>query len=193
MRELTQKELDEILRKHTLWLQDKKRGIRADLSYTDLSGLNLAGDNLTNANCTGARFNGANCTDACFHTKNGLETVTYDERTAFFALQCPEKGAYTAFKKANGLIVELLIPEDSKRSSATSRKCRASKAYVVSITDIDGNTASDWAASDNDPSFIYRVGETVEVLNFEEDRWAECATGIHHFLTRQEAVQYRLV
>ena len=39
-------------------------------------------------------------------------------------------------------------------------------------------------------NFIYRVGTTVEVEDFETDRWDECAAGIHFFITRQEAVQY---
>ena len=110
--------------------------------------------------------------------------------TAFYPLQCPEKGAYTAYKKAEGKIVELLIPEDAKRSSATSRKCRASKASVVDITSLDGNEHFEAATSDYCPIFIYKVGETVEENSFDENRWNECSTGIHHFITRDEAVKY---
>ena len=44
--------------------------------------------------------------------------------------------------------------------------------------------------SDYDADFIYRVGNTVEVDNFDEDRKNECAPGIHFFITRQEAVDY---
>lgn len=82
------------------------------------------------------------------------------------------------------------IPADALRSSATTRKCRASKAKVVRITDMDGNPAGDTVPSDYDKTFVYKIGETVEVPNFEKDRWAECAPGIHHFITREEAVQY---
>ena len=117
--------------------------------------------------------------------------------TAFFALQCPEKGAYntriyTAYKKlSSGFIAELEIPADAMRSSATSRKCRASKAYVVSITDVDGNHPVSKASSKRDPSFIYEVGKMVEVLDFDLDRWNECSTGIHHYITRAEAVAHQ--
>jgi hypothetical protein len=31
-------------------------------------------------------------------------------------------------------------------------------------------------------------GEKVE--NFNEDRWNECAAGIHFFITREEAIDY---
>ena len=86
--------------------------------------------------------------------------------------------------------MELEIPADALRSSATSRKCRASKAKVISISDVDGNTAGESVQSNFDSNFVYTVGETVEVQNFDTDRWNECAPGIHHFITRDEAVKY---
>ena len=87
--------------------------------------------------------------------------------------------------------MKLEIPEDALRCSATGRKCRCSKAKVLSITTIDGADANDRTAfSKYDHSFPYRVGETVSVDNFEPDRWKECSTGIHFFITRQEAVDY---
>ena len=117
--------------------------------------------------------------------------MTWSIYTAFYPLQCPESGSYTAYKKANGRIVKLLIPEDAKRSSATSRKCRASKAVVVSITDLDGNLCEEnHVCSDWNCNFIYTVGETVEVKDFDENRWNECSTGIHHYITRAEAVKH---
>ena len=108
-----------------------------------------------------------------------------------FALACPEEGEFIGWKKANGLIVKLLILADAKRSSATTRKCRCSKAKVLSIQTIDGDEAEQpFVASDHDKSFFYRVGETVEVTDFDEDRWKECSTGIHFFITRREAEQW---
>jgi len=115
----------------------------------------------------------------------------WNASTAFYPLQCPESGAYTAYKKAQGLIVELEIPADALRSSSTSRKCRASKAKVISITDVDGNPAVEQVESDYDKFFIYVVGQTIEVKNFDINRWNECAPGIHHFITRDEAVKYQ--
>ena len=106
-------------------------------------------------------------------------------------IACPDTGSFTAFKKANNLIVELLIPADAKRSSATSRKCRCDKAQVISITNVDGSDAGqDSISSGYNSSFIYKVGETVSVDNFDDCRWHECAPGIHFFVTRQEAVNY---
>lgn len=167
---MDENKLKDILDKHLKWLKGEDGGERANLRYADLSGANLFGANLSGA-------------------KN-VDKVFWDICTAFYQLQCPEYGAYTAYKKAGGLIVELEIPADALRSSATTRKCRASKAKVISITDVYGNPAGEQVKSDHDRNFVYAVGQTVEVPNFDENRWNECAPGIHHFITRDEAVKY---
>ena len=65
------------------------------------------------------------------------------------------------------------------------------KAKVLSITNLDGTDADiDVAYSNYDPGFIYKIGEIVEVPDFNNDRWNECSTGIHFFMTREEAVEY---
>jgi hypothetical protein len=109
-----------------------------------------------------------------------------------YPIACPEKGTFTAFKKVREeYIAELEVPADALRSSATSRKCRCSKAKVISITNTDGSpTSFDTVNSKYDSNFEYKVGETVEVDNFDPNRWNECAPGIHFFITRQEAVDY---
>ena len=161
----------------------------ADLRDADLCGADLCGANLRDANLRGADLRGADLrgADLCGADLRG---VRHDERTAFYAMQCPEKGAYIGYKKAGGKIVELEIQEDAKRSSATTRKCRASKAKVLSITSIDGEEHFEEAKSNYDNSFVYEVGETVEVKDFDENRWNECSAGIHHFITRGEAERY---
>lgn len=70
-----------------------------------------------------------------------LSGVQYDESTVMLAMACPEKGAFIGYKKAAGYIIELLILDDARRSSATSRKCRCDKAKVISITTLDGREA----------------------------------------------------
>ena len=169
-------DLKTILEKHKMWLNDEDGGKMADLSEADLRWANLSEANLSEADLRGADLSGVKCIDLA--------------KNLFYPLSCPEKGEYTGFKKADGKIVEIMIPADAKRSSATGRKCRASKAVVVSITELDGAPAGDEVCSDYDRSFVYRVGETVEVQNFDENRWNECAPGIHHYITREEAVRH---
>ena len=158
----------------------------ASLSGADLRGANLRGADLSVANLSGADLRGANLSGA----KN-IDQAFWNIYTTFYPLQCPEEGAYIGYKKAGGLIVKLEITEDALRSSAISRKCRASKAKVLSITDANGNPAGDQVCSDHDKNFVYKVGETVEVTDFDTNRWNECSSGIHHFITRAEAVKYQ--
>ena len=150
---------------------------RADLSCADLRDTDLSGADLRGANLSRAR---ADLSDIC-----------YNERTAFLSLCCPEEGSFVGYKKCQeNKIVKLLITEDAKRSSATTRKCRASKVKVLSIENVDGTKSYDEAVSIHSNNFIYCVGKIIEVKDFDEDRWKECATGIHFFITRDEAVRY---
>ena len=161
----------------------------ANLSNADLSNANLFGANLRGADLFGANLRDANLSNADL-CEASIDQMMWNIYTVFYPLQCPESGSYIGYKKASGLVVELEIPADARRSSATSRKCRASKAKVLSITDINGNPGGDQVRSNFDPNFVYAIGETVEVTDFDDNRWNECSTGIHHFITRAEAVIY---
>ena len=160
-------EIEKILEDHADWLLERDGGKMANLSWANLREADLRGANLRGANLRGANLRGA----------------IYDYLTVGFNLACPEVGSFHAFKKCqDGLVVELFVPETAKRSSATTRKIRFSEALVVAISD-----GSDFAVSMRDPNFHYRVGETVRVDDFDDDRWNECSRGIHGFLTRHEA------
>ena len=167
----------------------------AELNRTDLSGADLGGANLCYTDLSYANLYGANLLDANLHGAilQGaiLDNVKYNCDTNFFALQCPEEGSFIGYKKARGHIVKLEILSDAKRSSATTRKCRCSAAKVLSITTLDGrDDGTQFISSGRDSNFVYRVGEIVRVDDFDENRWNECSTGIHFFITRDEAVEY---
>ena len=161
----------------------------ADLRNADLCDANLCDADLRCADLRNADLCDANLCDADLRCAS-MDQMIWNIHTAFYPLQCPDSGSYIGYKKASGLVVELEIPADARRSSATSRKCRASKAKVLSITDINGNPGGDQVRSNFDPNFVYAIGETVEVTDFDDNRWNECSTGIHHFITRAEAVIY---
>ena len=206
MRTVSKDELTEILRKHEMWIYGEVGGIRADLCETDLRWVNFRGADLSGADLRGADLSwaslrgvnlymadlyGANLYGANLYGVNLHGAVLREAKNLNFPIACPEKGSFTAFKKAGVYIIELEIPADALRSSSTTIKCRCSKAKVISITNLDG-TPSDVksVASNYDSEFIYNLGETVEVPNFDTNRWNECAPGIHFFITRQEAVDY---
>ena len=162
----------------------------ANLCGADLRDADLRGANLCDANLRGADLCGADLCDADLCGAN-LRGANHSERTAFCALACPEEGAFVGFKKACGKIVKLRITDDAKRSSATTRKCRCSKAEVLGIFDKDGSESEvTEVGSDRDSNFRYRIGEIAEVADYDGDRWNECSTGIHFFITFAEAVNY---
>ena len=232
MKEITRDELNEILRKHDLWLKGDFNGARANLNGANLYGANLYGANLNGANLYGANLYGANLYGADLNGADlnganlyGANLIRADliradliradlnganlrganlrganlrganlrgAKNLNFPIACPEKGSFIGFKKCqNNMIVKLEITEDALRCSATGRKCRCSKAKVLSITNLDGTESNiEFVSSKRDPYFIHKVGKIVEVKDFDTNRWNECSTGIHFFITRQEAVDY---
>ena len=132
-------------------------------------GADLCGANLRGANLREADLYGAKCT----------------------YMACPTDGSFIGWKKASGYIVKLQSPENARRSSAGGEKCRCDKAFVIEIQNIDGTNADiETVCSDHDENFVYAVGATVDVSDFDDDRWNECAPGIHFFIDRRAAVEY---
>ena len=160
-----------------------------DLTNADLNNADLTNANLNNANLSNANLSNANLTNANLSNAN-LTNIKTNYHTLGYSLACPEEGNFIGYKKADKYLVKLLILEDSKRSSATTLKCRCDKAKVLNIIDINTGKEVNEITSDYDKNFIYRVGEIVKVDNFNEDRWNECTTGIHFFMNKENAINY---
>ena len=161
----------------------------ANLYGADLYGADLCGADLYGADLYGADLRGANLRGAYLRNADLCGADLRGVRGAYIA--CPTDGSFIGWKKASGYIVKLQIPEDARRSSAGGEKCRCDKAYVVEIQNADGTKADiDTIHSNHDANFVYTVGATVEVSDFDDDRWSECAPGIHFFIDRQAAVEY---
>ena len=255
---MTQEQLNEIIESHQHYLNkdiDGWENMRADLSYKNLSGLDLKESNLREANLNNVNLRKANLRNAdlrdanlayadlrnanlreanlcrafcCYANmrKADLRNADFREANLFvavlreanlfganlknatiihagiskdakidYSIACPEIGSFIGYKKAvSGKIVKIIklqICEDAKRSSATTKKCRCSKALVLAIENIDGSDSGlQEISSTFDPFFIYRIGEIAEVSDFDDNRWNECAHGIHFFMDRQDAVEY---
>ena len=161
----------------------------ADLRDADLCGAYLCGAYLCGANLYGADLCDANLRDANLRGANLRGANLRDAKGCY--LSCPTEGSFIGWKKASGHIVKLRIPEDARRSSATGHKCRCDKAYVMEIQNMDGTKATeDTVRADHDKNFVYTVGATVEVPDFDDNMWSECAPGIHFFIDRRAAVEY---
>ena len=158
----------------------------AYLQDADLRGADLRGADLQDAYLRGADLRGADLRGAYLQDANLRGAKNVPPLAAARTSICPD-GAIDGWKKcADGVIVCLRIPRKARRSNATGRKCRAEFAKVLAIFNEDGSVAGE-AYSVHDPGFVYRVGEKVVPDSFDEDRWNECASGIHFYLTREEA------
>ena len=193
---MTSAEIKTILEEHSKWLKDNKNG-----KYANLRGANLRDEDLRDADLRNADLRNA---DLRWADLEGVDLRGADLRWAdfeganlrgtdlYYPIACPEEGSFIAWKKAENCIVKLEVLEDAKRSSAAGRKCRCDKARVLAIENLNGSESHITEVNSNhDKTFIYRVGEVVSVNNFNENRWKECAPGIHFFITREEAVRYQ--
>ena len=173
---------------HKTWFKDcsmrKAHLTHADVTeagmrYLDLSGTDISGSNLY----------------ASILEYAILNNIIYDDDTKYYRLACPEEGAFIAWKCCTEWrVVQLLVPADARRVSATMDSCRCDKAKVLSIKSIDETISYTWAQSTVDPNFYYEVGKWVEPANgFEEDRWRDSSQGIHFFMKREQCVAYQTV
>lgn len=162
----------------------------------DFSLLNIYGDHSYRDNRT--VFN-----DCDFHDNN----VNIPD----LPMACPRAGSFIAYKKVNvryggaiGLIpgnigstaiAVLQVPASAKRLSANGKKCRCDRAKILRFETLGGEKIKDPEnynfLSMHDADFNYIVGETVTPeFTFNTDRWTECASGIHFFMNREDAVFY---
>lgn len=157
----------------------------ANLSYANLSDANLSGADLSSANLSKANLWGADLKGADLNWANLSETnLDIDERIRK-GLILQEK--MTGWKKCqDDILVKLEIPKGATVFSINNDKCRTNKAKVIEIIGSNDNTA----ISQQDKNFVYKLGETVEIKNFNCQYNIECATGIHFFRTKEEAERY---
>lgn len=102
-------------------------------------------------------------------------------------IDTPIRGYKKCDTNGNGpTIVTLEIPHGAIVFSINGSKCRTNKAIVRSI-DGDG---IDEAYSFFDEEFVYRVGDELVINDFDLRYNIECGTGIHFFLTKEEAENY---
>lgn len=152
----------------------------ANLSGARLYGANLRGANLTGANLIGAHMRGANLSGARL---DGAD-LTGARLPPF---QIPQQGELTVWKALDGCVAQLLIPADAERtSSLVGRKCRASEAWVMWLSD-----GADKARGIFNNGTQYVVGNRVVSDSYNPDIRIECTHGIHFFQTREEAEEWQ--
>lgn len=133
---------------------------------------------------------------------NDFSSIKTDHTSAFssaairskFPLSqlCPTEGPFVGYKKlANNLVATLLIPKSAARVSSLGRKCRASKAKVLSIEDpTSGKKFKSGYSYFYSQPLKYKVGRTIRPDSFDSDPSVDCSHGIHFFMTKEEAINY---
>lgn len=162
----------------------------------------------TMAQLGGALFKFCGCDHSTFNNvdlravrflKTDLDQVDFSkaEYAPYIPLACPSCGAFIGWKTIrdhklqHSYLVQLLIPEDAKRCSAASNKCRCDKAKVLSIENLQTHKLINSVTNKNQLHVLtYKVGEMVYPDEFDDNRWNECSHGIHFFINKQEAINY---
>ena len=191
---------------------------RADLSGADLSGANLREanlyrSNLREANLSGADLSGANLREANLYRSNlreanlseanlsGADLRRANLREADLSgvnlYRADLSGAdqfrlgkvldepLTGYKKTQeGVVITAEIPAGAIVFCINGSKCRTNKAK---ITDMNGHKI---LHSEYDNSFEYRLGQEINIKDFNLMYNVECASGFHFFRTRKEAEEY---
>ncbi len=169
----------------------------ANLTRADLTGANLTGANLTRADLTGANLFGANLFGADL-TRANLTRANLEGANLYGAYLY---GAYlkgedfrfgkvlddplTGYKKTKeGVVITAEIPAGAIVFCINGSKCRTNRAK---ITDMDGHEV---LHSSYDNSFEYRLGQEINIKDFNLMYNVECASGFHFFRTRKEAEEY---
>ena len=213
---MTQKELDKIIEQHQHWIHEDVDGweeMRVNLRDKNLSGLildrarldrarldgarldraSLVGASLDGASLVGARLVGASL-DGASLVGARLVGARLDRASLVGAsLDGAEKirlgkvldEPLTCYKKTKeGVVITAEIPAGAIVFCINGSKCRTNRAK---ITDMAGH---DVLHSQYDNSFEYRLGQEIEIKDFNLMYNVECASGFHFFRTREEAENY---
>ena len=93
MKNISKEELNEILKKHKMWLNGEVGGERADLRGADLRSIHLRFADLRFADLRGADLRGTDLRGT------DLRSIETNMSTIGYNLACPEKGSFIGYKK----------------------------------------------------------------------------------------------
>jgi hypothetical protein len=188
---MTQEELNKIVEQHQHWIHEDCEGwedMKADLSdanlrCADLRCANLRYANLSDANLSDADLSDANLSDADLSDANLSDADLSDAEKLRLGKILTEP--MTGYKKTKeGVVITAEIPAGAIVFCINGSKCRSNRAK---ITDMDGKGV---LHSQYDNLFEYRLGQEIEIKDFNLMYNVECASGFHFFRTRKEAEEY---
>mgnify|MGYP003523640219 CR=1 FL=1 len=150
----------------------------ANLRGADLSGANLKGAILRCANLYGADLSSADLSGADLYR-------AYLSESDKFRLGQILTEPITGYKKTKeGVVITAEIPASAIVFCINGRKCRTNRAKII---DMGGHEV---LHSKYDNSLEYRLGQEIEIKDFDLIYNVECTSGFHFFRTRNEAEEY---
>lgn len=186
----------------------------ARLTHADFSCANAWGANFNKTNCQNSLFLSANLTEASFegadldgasfalaYLSNAslsdaqLDGVEFKDTFGVFPV-CPEEGEFTGWTLAEEFdgteyLLRVSVPWTARRSSGTTRRCRAEALSVDEVISLDTEKSYGFPypyITLKNRDFKLRLGETSTDDNFETDRFKTSSTDLYFWISKEEAL-----
>lgn len=188
----------------------------ASLVDTDFSCANAWSANFNKTNCQNSLFLSANLTEASFEEAdlNGasfalaylsnaslsdaqLDSVEF-KNTFGVSPVCPEEGEFTGWTigedfEGTEYLLRVSVPWTARRSSGTTRRCRAEALSVDEVISLDMEKSYGFPypyITLKNRDFKLRLGETSIDKNFETDRFKVSSTDLYFWISKEEALAH---
>nr|DAS41840.1 MAG TPA: pentapeptide repeat protein [Caudoviricetes sp.] len=186
----------------------------ARLTHADFSCANAWEANFNKTNCQNSLFLSANLTEASFegadldgasfalaYLSNAslsdaqLDGVEFKDTFGVFPV-CPEEGEFTGWTLAEEFdgteyLLRVSVPWTARRSSGTTRRCRAEALSVDEVISLDTEKSYGFPypyITLKNRDFKLRLGETSTDDNFETDRFKTSSTDLYFWISKEEAL-----
>lgn len=188
----------------------------ARLTHADFSCANAWSANFNETNCKDTVFLSANLTEASFEgadldgasfaqanlTEASLEdtnivTAEFDNTVGIYPV-CPEEGEFTGWTigedfEGTEYLFRVTVPWTARRSSGTTRRCRAEALSVDEVISLDKEKSYGFPypyITLKNRDFKLRLGETSTDENFETDRFKVSSTDLYFWISKEEALAH---
>ena len=161
--------------------------------------------NLTEASFEGADLGGtsfalANLTEASLEDAQNIDLAEFDNTVGTYPV-CPTEGEFTGWTLAEEFdgteyLLRVSVPWTARRSSGTTRRCRAEALSVDEVISLDTEKSYGFPypyITLKNRDFTLRLGETSIDDNFETDRFKTSSTDLYFYITKEEALARRKI
>lgn len=156
---------------------------------------NLTETSFEGADLEGASFAQANLTEASLEDAQNIDLAEFDNTVGIYPV-CPSDGSFTGWTLAEEFdgteyLLRVSVPWTARRSSGTTRRCRAEALSVDEVISLDTEKSYGFPypyITLKNRDFKLRLGETSTDENFETDRFKVSSTDLYFYITKEEAL-----